>query len=214
MAKVTAPLLSFGASGSLAKSLVFATWRGIPYSRRHVVPSNPDTVDQQETRNTFAWLNNVWRYFPSEVTEVWDAYASGQPLTGRNGLIKLNLSDLRSQADLTNFVFSPGAKSGPVAASATFTPGNDLVTVAATEPTLPAGWSVVEMVAAVIRQQDPQSGVLYTTTAAVDVTTAYSVAVTGLASAQTYVCGAWFKYTRPDGTFAYGPSIQGTALTT
>lgn len=214
MGKTTAPLLSFDASGSLAKSIVYSRWRGIQYARRHVVPANPNTADQQETRNTFSWLNNVWRYFPAEVQEVWDAYAQGQPLTGRNALIKLNLSDLRSEADLTNFTFSAGAKSGPVAASATFTPGNDQITFAATAPSLPAGWTIDEMVGAAIRQQDPQSGVLYSTTVVTDATDPYSVDMTGLASAVTYVCGAWFKYIRPDGTFAYGPAIMGTALTT
>lgn len=214
MGKVTAPLLSFGASGSLGKSIVFSRWRGIPYARRHVIPANPDTVDQQETRNTFAWLNNVWRYMPSIVQEGWNAYAQGQPLTGRNGLIKLNLSDLRSETDLTNFIFSPSARSGPVAASMVITPGNDQLAVAGTAGTLPAGWTIDSWIAAAIRQQDPQSGTLYTVTALDDDTDPYSVTLTGLADTQEYVVGGWFKYVKPDGAFAYGPALMDTASTT
>ena len=33
MAKTTAPLFGFGATGSLAKSIVFASWRGVGYAR-------------------------------------------------------------------------------------------------------------------------------------------------------------------------------------
>lgn len=214
MAKTTAPLLSFGASGQLAKSLVYSKWRGVAYARRHVVPSNPQTSGQTETRNTFSWLNNVWRYLPAEVQEAWHAYASGQPLTGRNALVKLNLADLRSQTDLTNFIFSPSAKSGPVAASLVVTPGDDQLTMALTAGSLPTGWTIVEAVAAVIRQQDPQSGTLYETTAGTDATDPYSINITGLASAQTYVVGGWFKYLRPDATNAYGPALMTTGLTT
>jgi hypothetical protein len=214
MAKVTAPLLSFGASGQLAKSLVFATWRGVAYSRRHVIPANPKTTDQQETRNTFSWLNNVWRYLPSEVTEAWNAYASGQPLTGRNGLIKLNLAGLRSETDLTNFLFSPSAKSGPVAASMVAVGGALQVEVTLVAASLPAGWTVVEAVAACIRQQDPQTGTFFTTVADTDATDPYVITLTGLAAATDYIVGGWFKYSRPDGSFAYGPALMTLEATT
>ena len=45
MAKVNAPLLSFGASGKLANSLVFMKWKGIPTARRWLVPANPKTAE-------------------------------------------------------------------------------------------------------------------------------------------------------------------------
>jgi hypothetical protein len=157
---------------------------------------------------------SVWSFMPAEVQEAWNAYASGQPMTGRNAFAKFNVAPLQGEADLTNFVMSPSARSGPIAGGATFTPGNDLVTVDITIPSLPAGWTVVQAVAAAIRQQDPASGVLYSVTAGTDATSTYQIVLSGLASAQTYVVGAWFKYARPDGTFAYGRSLQGTALTT
>lgn len=214
MARTSGPLLSFDARASIGKTVVYSSWKGIPYARRHVVPANPDTADQQAVRGVFKWLMSVWSYMPASVQEAWNAYAEGQPLTGRNAIAKFNVAPLQGQTDLTNFIMSPSARSGPIAATATFTPGNDLVTVDATPGPLPAGWTVVELIAAAIRQQDPSSGVLYTVTAGTDTTSTYQVVLSGLASAQTYVCGAWFKYLRPDGTFAYGRSVQGTALTT
>lgn len=214
MATLTGPLLSLGARKSIAKTVTYSSWKGVPYARSRVIPANPDTVDQQETRSTFAWLQHVWSYMPSLVQQSWDAYAQGQPMTGRNAFSKFNVSDLRSESDLTNFIMAPAAKSGPVAAGAVFTGGNDQVTIDITAPSLPVGWTIYSGIGAVIRQQDPQSGILYQMSADEDLTSTYQVILTSLASAQTYVCGAWFKYNKPDGSFAYGPAIQGTALTT
>ena len=46
MAKLTAPLFSFSASGKLADSLVYMTWKGINDVRQYVVPANPKTAAQ------------------------------------------------------------------------------------------------------------------------------------------------------------------------
>lgn len=50
MAKVKAPLFSFGARGQLGKALVFFPWKGIDCCREYVIPSNPNTADQQTQR--------------------------------------------------------------------------------------------------------------------------------------------------------------------
>jgi len=51
MAKVTGPLMSLGASGSVAKTITFSIWKGRPYVRELVTPSNPRTEVQVETRS-------------------------------------------------------------------------------------------------------------------------------------------------------------------
>ncbi|MBA7642322.1 hypothetical protein ES703_50012 [subsurface metagenome] len=48
MAKLKAPLMSLGASGKLAGTLVFFGWKGINVVREYVIPSNPKT-DRQNT---------------------------------------------------------------------------------------------------------------------------------------------------------------------
>jgi len=50
VAKLKAPLLSLGASGKLAETLVFFTWKGINAVREYVVPSNPKTALQVAQR--------------------------------------------------------------------------------------------------------------------------------------------------------------------
>lgn len=53
MAKLKAPLLSLGASGKLADSLVFMHWKGIDDVREYVIPTNPKTGKQTVQRNNF-----------------------------------------------------------------------------------------------------------------------------------------------------------------
>lgn len=50
MAKVTGPLFSMSASGTLGKALVFAGWKGIGYCREWLKPSNPQTGSQGDVR--------------------------------------------------------------------------------------------------------------------------------------------------------------------
>lgn len=214
MSRVTAPLLSFGASGAIAKTQVYATWKGRPYARRYAIPSNPNTVAQQGVRTTFSWLNSVWKFMPTAAVAAWALYGQNSRFTDRNGFIKINLSPLIDETDLTQFTFSPSAGGGLSAASITVTPGNDQLGVLLVAPSLPTGWAIVKAVMAVIRQQDPQTGELYNVTAMEDATSAYDVTFTGLASAQTYVVGGWFVFTKADGSLAYGEALMTTGLTT
>ena len=62
MAKVTGPLMSMAASGSIGGTLTFATWVGRAYVRNLVIPSNPQTLIQMAVRNAFSALGkaNAW----------------------------------------------------------------------------------------------------------------------------------------------------------
>lgn len=211
MSKVTAPLLSFGASGQIAKTQVYAEWKGRPYVRRHVIPANPRTAEQTLTRDTFSFLNNVWRYMPAAAVDAWDAYALTSRFTARNGWIKRNLSTLRTASDLMDMILSPAAYGGVPAAAIGLTPGTDKITVALTAPTPPTGWTIAKGHAIAIRDQDPQSGVLYTVAYGDDATAPYSFDISGLETGEDYVVGGWFSYTRPDGSTAYGEAINDTA---
>jgi len=208
VAKVTAPLLSFGATGQVAKSQVYSTWKGRAYVRRHVVPSNPQTAEQSLTRNAFSWLQQVYKFAPAEITDAWDAYINGRVMTGRNAFTKQNLPTLRPAVDLSAFVMSPGALGGMPPATFTVTPGNDQLTLALTLPTnIPTGWVSPLAVFAVIKDQDPQSAAEYTITAMTDAADPYSQIFAGLAEV-LYQCFAFIRWTRPDGRYAYSPSLQ------
>lgn len=49
-AKVTSPLMSLDASGSIASALTFSKWKGRNYARQLVIPANPQTEEQQGVR--------------------------------------------------------------------------------------------------------------------------------------------------------------------
>ncbi len=50
MAKLKAPLLSFGASGAIAKAIVYFPWKGLNVAREYVIPANPKTTLQTTQR--------------------------------------------------------------------------------------------------------------------------------------------------------------------
>ena len=60
MAKVTAPLFSFGASGQLAKALVYFPFKGLDVVRSHVVPANPNSAAQQVQRGYLGDAVDEW----------------------------------------------------------------------------------------------------------------------------------------------------------
>jgi hypothetical protein len=216
MSKVTAPLLSFSGSGQIAKTQVYSEWKGIPYVRRYVVPANPRSTEQTSTRNVFSWLNFVWRIAGADFIAPWTAAVQGRPMINRNLWIKQNLAILRAQADLTGLVMSPGAKGG-LASTITITPGNDQLTFAGADPSpLPAGWSVVGLVGAAIKQQDAHSDQDYEVFIVTDDTSPYSVVMSGLESVTAYVAAAWWVYQRSASAtdLAYSAAIAAEYTTT
>jgi len=214
MAKPTAPLLSFGASGQIGETIVYSKWKGRAYARRYVVPSNPQTTEQTITRDVFSWLSGVYKTAPALFTAAWEAYASGQVMTSRNALVKFNLPVLRGEVDLANFVFSPGALGGLPPSGIVVTPGADLLTVDITAPAvLPTGWTIQAAVACAIADQNPESGLLYTVTAGEDLTSTYQVILSGLDEV-LYRVGGFLRWVRPDGKIAYSPAVVGSGTPT
>lgn len=216
MARLTAPLLSFEGSGQIAKTQVYSTWKGIPYVRRYTIPANPRSTEQVVTRTVFSWLNFVWRTAPADFIAPWSAAVVGRPLINRNLFIKQNLPVLRGAGSLDGMVMSPGAKGG-LASAITITPGNDQITFAGADPSpLPSGWTVVKLVGAAIKEQDPESGTDYEVFTVEDATTAYSVVMSGLESATEYAAAAWWVYQRSASAsdLAYSAATAQIVLTT
>lgn len=216
MATVVAPLLSFEGSGQIAKTQVYSSWKGVPYVRRYTVPANPRSADQTLTRTAFSWLNFAWRTAPLDFVAPWTAAVQGRPLINRNLFLKANVSMLRAASDLTGMVLSPGAKGG-IASPITVTPGNDQLTFAGVTPApLPAGWTIIGMVGAAIKQQDPQIDQDYEILTVVDNSDPYSVVMTGLDSVTAYVAAGWWVYQRSASLtdLAYSAAIAAEYTTT
>ncbi len=196
MARLTAPLLSFEGSGQIARTQVYSTWKGIPYARRYTVPANPRSTGQVQTRSVFSWLNFIWRTAPADFTAPWRAAVVGRPLIDRNLFIKQNLPLLRTAGSLDGMVFSPGAKGG-IASTITITPGAGQLTFAGSDPTpLPSGWSIVALVGAAIKEQDPEADVDFEVFTVTDLTTPFSAVMSGLEATTDYAAAGWWVYQR------------------
>lgn len=98
MAKTQAPLLSLGARGQIAKTIVASTWKGIKTMRQYVVPANPRTTAQVAHRTLFGDVVALWKSFitaPGDIS-AWNRLAlqSGKPQSGFNiftsGVLTLN----------------------------------------------------------------------------------------------------------------------------
>ena len=78
MSRTTAPLLSFGASGQIAKTMVASAWKGITYMRKYVVPANPKTAAQMAQRALVTAVVSGWKnYYTSAVARAaWNRSAT------------------------------------------------------------------------------------------------------------------------------------------
>jgi len=214
MARLTAPLLSFGASGALAKALVFASWKGIPYARTYVIPANPKSTAQQEVRGCFSTLNEMWKRMPQLARDPWQAAVRGLPLTDRNRHIQANVAVLKDQSDLTNLVMSVATGQAIPPTDCTFTPGVGLITLVGVAPTSPVGYTLTSLVAAVCKDGDPSPVLTVTTLAGEDPSAPYSIEITGLDTV-LYQCGIWAKWTRDtDSKIFYSTAVRDTATPT
>lgn len=94
MAKTTAPLFGFGASGQLAEAIVYGHWKGIGYARKYVVPANPNTAAQSTQRGYMADAVDAWHTVGAEALEAadklaWNRYAGVLgPMSGFNAFCK------------------------------------------------------------------------------------------------------------------------------
>lgn len=213
MAKISAPLLSMGATGTIGKSVVFGKWRGIGYARQRVVPANPQTAEQQLTRTLFAQLREMWKIAPAIQQEPWNAFARGRPFTGFNKYVGENIRVLRPEPDFDNFIGSPGSAGGlpPLSMSLSIAGGADQIAVTFAAPPIPAGWSIVAAQASAFPQQTPGGIFFGPYVAGQDTTPAYEVVLSGLTTAGEYVVSGWLKWMKPDGSLAYSVSLLDTA---
>ena len=213
MAKITSPLLSLGGSGTIGKAVTFSKWKGRPYARQRVVPANPNTTAQQQTRGVFKNGQLLYKQSPAIAREPWQRFVAGQAQTEWNAFTGRFISDLRGDSDLADMTFSPGAKGGLPPVGVVLTPTNSQITVAFTNPAAPTGWTLTATQAALVTDANPESMTVFDWVAGEDAATQSDVVLTGLTASTQYAVGAWLKWTKPDGSLAYGASITNLSTT-
>src|SRR3972149_639905 len=131
MAKLKAPLLSFGASGKLADTLVYFPWKGLAVVRSYVIPANPNSAGQQTQRGILTESVASWHALGLDDDDVtaWNRYAASRPTpqSGFNAFAK-DFVDLRVSGVIlsaTDMCYNGGLGSAAVAPSPwTFAPAN------------------------------------------------------------------------------------------
>jgi len=215
MARLTAPLLSLGASGSIAKSLVYSTWKGVPYARVHVIPANPNTDAQKAVRGPFATLTAMWKRMPQLARDPFVYAVRGLPLTARNKHIQVNIAALQGDSDLNDLVMGVSSGSAIPFATAPGVDGTDgTITCTATPGIAPEGMTLSQAVGAACLDGDPSPVLTVTTTIGDKSSSPYTFVVT-VATDDTYQFACWPIYTRnSDGVKFAGAPVRSQVVVT
>ena len=133
MVKVTAPAMSLAASGTLAKALVFSSWKGRAYVRERVIPSNPKSGGQVGVRAMFKFLTQIWDGLSDANKATWENRADDMVVSTFNAFVSYNCNRWR------NFQLpsaeDPAAETGtaPDGATGVATPGVRSMTLVITD---------------------------------------------------------------------------------
>ena len=91
MVKVSGPMFSLGASGSIGKTLTYAIWKGRAYVRQLVIPTNPRSAGQTGMRSMFKFLSKQWKNLDAGEKTSYDADAAAREISPFNSFMKLNM---------------------------------------------------------------------------------------------------------------------------
>jgi len=90
MARLTGPLLSLDASGSIFGTVVYSKWKGLNYARLSVKPYNPKSDYQTGVRESMTWgvlYFTKGAYVAAAQKTWWNTYAEGTNQSGFNRFI-------------------------------------------------------------------------------------------------------------------------------
>ena len=88
MVKVNGPMFSLDASGTLADAITFSKWKGRPYVRERVIPSNPKSGAQTGRRAMFRFLTQEWSKLSDANHATWQDLADQIVASNFNAYLK------------------------------------------------------------------------------------------------------------------------------
>lgn len=91
--KVTGPMMSLDASGTIAGTITAAKWKGRNYMRQTVKPSNPKSAGQTATRAMFKFLGQIWATMATQQKTSWEELASATNITAFNAFVQYNMAE-------------------------------------------------------------------------------------------------------------------------
>lgn len=143
MVKLTAPMMSLGASGTIAGSIVFSNWKGRAYARSHVIPSNPKSALQVSLRGMMKFLSQAWASVGSTPQGTWADLAAAGTYSPFNAFVSKN--QMRWREFQAPSQATPAAETGtaPEATLDSATGGERHIDLEFTITTLNDVWGVV-----------------------------------------------------------------------
>lgn len=90
MVKVYGPAMSLTASGTLANTLTYSSWKGRAYVRERVIPSNPKSGLQTGFRSMFKFLSQQWATVPGAKQATWQTLADASVISPFNAYMAQN----------------------------------------------------------------------------------------------------------------------------
>lgn len=89
--KVTAPLFSLDASGSIGGAIVASKWKGRNYMRRLVTPANPQSDGQTTNRGIMGFLARAWAGIAALDQAAWNDLAAQGNFSPFNAYVRYNM---------------------------------------------------------------------------------------------------------------------------
>ena len=119
MARVSGPLFSMSASGTVGKAITFGIWKGRPWCRVWFKPENPKTEEQVNVRTAMKLIVAYWQEQTDQTKEDWDTYAAPFGMSGFNKFVGRAIDA---------YVLDPGVAVTPTSVSATGSVPNEVWT--------------------------------------------------------------------------------------
>lgn len=213
MPGLTGPLFSLGASGTIAKTLTYASWRGIKYARQRVVPANPKTSNQEAARLVFGNLQDMFKYLPAYARQSYLAAAKGRPLTDRNLWTQQNAYNLYHDADIDMLKTSPGTGGAPAPTNMALTESTTHIAVNLTAGALPVGWTLINGAASAVKTFDPTTDVFVAPFFSDSDADPTALDIVGLTTGTDYLISAFVVYQDSSDRLVYSVSLQTTGTT-
>ena len=88
MSRLRMPQMAEDASGKFGKNIVYAAWKGRPYSRLKVTPKNPKTEKQVIHRTLFKQAIREFLAMTAEQKNAWNKAGELEQLTGLNLFVR------------------------------------------------------------------------------------------------------------------------------
>lgn len=143
MAKVDGPLFSFGASGSIADTMTFAKWKGRPYVRQHVIPSNPKSAAQVGGRVMWKFLTQQWAGMSTSDKNTWIERASAAAYSTFNAYMSYNMDRWTESLPVTQPYPAAGESNDELPTAATISGTGTERSLSLTMPNGGTNWGVI-----------------------------------------------------------------------